>query len=269
MTENIRLGPLENRLIFTLEEKGKRLFGFSDARKILRTSHSSVANVLYRLKRKNRIKEIEKGKYVLSPAISGLEGYWSEDIFLVVDNLIDEYYIAFWSAMNYWDMTEQIPYTLFVATTKRKRDVEYSGQKIKFIFLAQNKFFGYIRKKIEKGTFAISSREKTILDGLSHPEYCGGLSEVAKSIWNSKDYLNWNKLLDFLKILDVSAVNRRLGYLLDVLDVKKDVQDKILQPFSGFVWLDPSSEKECIMYSKRWGLKINVSIKKLLEWRGY
>ena len=123
-----------------------------------------------------RIQKIEKGKYLLIPSRAGVEGYWAEDAWTVVPYLIDEYYVGFWTAMNYWEMTEQIPYTVFVVTPKRKKNrvLKFGNQRYEFVTLSQKKFFGFIEEKIGKTKFNISSKEKTIVDGLMHPEYCGG-----------------------------------------------------------------------------------------------
>jgi len=124
----------------------------------LKVSDSSVANVLHRLKRKRRIEEIGKGKYVLAPARSGIEGYWSEIIYLIVDNLLDEYYVAFRSAMHYRDMTEQVPTTLLVATIKGRRNLEYGGQTVKFVTISRNRFFGSEIVELNGGEFWIETR---------------------------------------------------------------------------------------------------------------
>lgn len=102
VNKSVNLGPLESKLLFELEKQGKRIFDFQEAVEIVDTSDSSVANVLHRLKKKNRVEEIQKGIYVLNPAKSGLEGDWMESIYLIVDHIVDEYYVGFWSAMNYW-----------------------------------------------------------------------------------------------------------------------------------------------------------------------
>jgi len=260
VTQNIFLGPRELELLLTLESENKRIFTFRDAKEILETSDASVRNVIYRLKKKNRITEIEKGKYVLSPAKSGVEGLWVEHPFLVAPHLIDEYYIGFWSAMNYWGMSEQIPITVFIATRKRKRNFQYGNQEFRFITLSDRKFFGFVQEKIENFEFNISSREKTIVDCLAHPEYCGGISEVAKAIWNVKDEVEWDELLKMADKIGISAVERRLGYLLDTLEIRKDVAEKLSKKgFVGFMWLDPSGEKKILNYSKKWRLMINLS----------
>lgn len=76
--------------------------------------------------------------------------------------------------MNLWCMTGQTPYTVLVAATKRKRGIEYVGQRLEFVTLAEKKFFGFAQKSAGPGKqFNVSSREKTIADGLAHPQYCG------------------------------------------------------------------------------------------------
>ncbi len=269
VSKSINLGPLESKLIFELEKQGKRIFDFQEAVEIVDTSDSSVANVLHRLRKKNRVEQIQKGNYVLNPARSGLDGLWMERMYLVVDHIVDDYYIGFWTAMNFWNMTEQVPMVTMVALTRRKRDVEYADQKIEFINIAESRFFGIIEKKMEDKTFFISSREKTLLDTLTYPQYCGGLSESTKAIWHSKEKLDWDRVLELIDRLDIGAVNRRLGYLLDLLEIKKDIRGELTKEFTGYRWLYPSSLKDNFSYSKKWGLKLNVSEKDLLGWRGH
>lgn len=269
VSKSIKLGPLETRLILELEKNDKIIFDFQDAKDILAVSTSSVANVIYRLKNKNRIEEIKKGKYVLSPARSGIEGYWMENIFLIVDSIAKDYYVGFWTAMHYWNMTEQIPTVTQVATTKQSRDLVYSNQKINFIKISKNRFFGEVKEKVDNNTFKISSKEKTILDALTYPQHCGGIPEAAKAIRNSREELDWGVLVDFLERLNVSAVKRRLGYVLEVLEIKGGVKSMLESDFRGYRWLDPSVSKTKFNYDKKWGLKLNLRKEKLLEWRDY
>lgn len=273
MTKSVkleRLGHHEIKLLFTLESSKKKVFNFKDAQIILGISQPSVANVLYRLKKKHRITEIERGKYVLSPAVSGVEGYWTEAPYLIVKYLIDQYYVGFWTALHYWGLTEQIPRTVFVAITKRKKALRYGNQKIKFVTLTNKMFFDYIDGKVNGESFNISSKEKTIIDGLLYPQYCGGLFEVTKAIWNGRKELRWDKIVELINRINVDSVRGRFGYILEILTLRKEIRKILLKKkIKGFRWLDPSAKKEVKFYSKDWGLKINVDTKQLLGWKGY
>lgn len=264
--QNLTLGAQELKLLFTLEKENKSIFSMKDAKKILGTSDASVWNVIYRLKKKKRIEEIERGKYLLIPAKAGYEGLWSEVPFLILPSILNEYYVGFYSALNYWGMTEQVPRVVFVATTKRRRDLEYGPNLFKFVKMSKKRFFGFEEGEIAGSKFKISSREKTVLDCLMYPKYCGGLDEAVKGVSEAKNELNFDKLLEYAKKLGISVVTRRLGYLLEVLNIKKEVSDKIASSkFKGFMWLDPLGPKKVIGYSKKYGLIINRSERELKQ----
>jgi predicted transcriptional regulator of viral defense system len=270
VTKELMLGENELKLLFTLEKEGKGVFSIADAKRILGTSEASVWNVVYRLKRKARIEEIEKGKYLLIPARAGYKGLWSEVPFLLVPHLTDSYYIGFWSALNYYGMTEQTPRTVFVAITKRKRDLEYGPTRFEFVTLSKGKFFGFIEEKAGGGKFNISSKEKTIVDCLLYPRYCGGIDEAVKGIWNARDELDFEKLLELSERITVNVVMRRLGYMLDLLRVEKSASERIAsKKFPGFMWLDPLGPKKAIGYSAKYGLAINRTKAQLTGWMGH
>lgn len=86
-------------------------------------------------------------------------------------------------------MTEQAPRVVFVATTRRRKDLEYGPSIFKFVKLSKKRFFGFKEEEMAGARFKVSSREKTVLDCLMYPRYCGGLDEVVKGIWEAKDEL--------------------------------------------------------------------------------
>lgn len=269
MTRKISLGPNETRLLFGLEKEGKAVFSFEDATRILGSSKATAWDVIHRLHRKGRIVTAQRGLYVLAPARAGIEGHWSENPLLILPQLIDPYYVGFWTAMRHWSMTEQMPLTIFVATTKRKRPVKYGGHTFRFITLSKRKFFGFTEEKIDSQTFNISTREKTIIDGLVLPQNCGGMSEVAKAIWNSQDKLGWNRLLTMTKRMGVDAAQRRLGYILHMLKIQPKITRSLgRQDWHGLRFLDPTAPKKALSYAKEFGLILNVSNAELMSWRG-
>lgn len=96
------------------------------------------------------------------------------------------------------------------------------------VTLSGKKFFGFVKEKADKNEFFnISSREKTIVDGLMHPQYCGGMVEVAKATWNAKKEVSWQKVLDMAEKVEINAVLKRLGYVLSILDLEEDTLAKI------------------------------------------
>lgn len=265
---SVHLGPREIQLIYTLEKQNLMIFNIADVKSILKTSDASVKNVIYRLKDKHRVIEIERGKYLLAPAKSGVEGYWSEHTFKILNKLIDTYYVSYWTALHYWGMTEQIPRTIYVVTTKIKKDIEFFGEKIQFVTIVPKKFYGYTTEKIDDDYFTIATREKTIIDCLDRPAYCGGVAELFKGLWTTRDQINFDDLLNATEKFDASSVQRRLGYLLEKSDLLRGYEYKKLKGnFKGFRWLDPSANKKILHYDHNWGLKVNISEENLFDWR--
>jgi predicted transcriptional regulator of viral defense system len=263
VTRLLRLGSMELKLILTLEEEEKRIF------RILKSSKDSVNSALYRLRMKGRIEEIERGKYLLIPSKAGYRGKWAEVPFIVASKIVEPYYIGFASALNYWGMTEQVPSTVFVVTTKRKRNLEYGSVKFKFVTFSNKRFFGIVEGEIDDEKFKISSKEKTIADGLIYPKYCGGLDEVVKGIWESQDELDFVKVWDYSNEMKNESAKRRLLYILNVLGIKKTYRERPDVPPKGLMWLDPNGPKKALEYSKEYGLIINRTKDELLSWRGY
>ena len=270
----MQFGPQETKLMFGLEMKKMSIFTFDYARDILQGTNSATWNVIGRLKKKKRLQKLENGKYLFVPARAGLEGHWSEDHWLIIPYLIDDYYVGFWTAMNFWGMTEQIPYTVFIATTRRKKNriLLFGKQKFQFVTISKKKFFGCVDYKIGKNNhFNISSKEKTIVDGLTHPEYCGGIAEVTKAMWTVRKEIDWNKVYHMAKKVKINVVLHRLGYLLTVLGIEKNLSEKIKKETTPYPYsfLDPIAMKERIAYSKEYGLILNRTKDDLTNWMEY
>lgn len=253
------LGPLEAELLFTLERGGRRVFDLEEAKKILNCSDEVLRKILHRLTLKGRIQRIKRGYYILVPARAGYQTSWTEHVFSFLNGILDEYYVGYWTALNYWQMTEQIPRTIFIATRKRRRDFTYNNiVPIHFVKVSSHKFFGWTKEKMGDVEFRISDREKTIVDSLDLLQYAGGISEVAKGI---RTNLDWEKMGIYTERLRNKSVPKRLGYLIELLELK--IEEKILEQLrysisSGYSWLDPTAPKRILKTDSKWRLKINV-----------
>ena len=100
---------------------------------------------------------------------------------------------------------------------QKKTEFEIWKSKIWFVMLSRKKFFGFTEQKArKKESLHISSREKTVVDGLMHPEYCGGMVGVAKAVWNARKKVNWQTVLEMAEKVGLNAVLKRLEYLLSI-----------------------------------------------------
>jgi predicted transcriptional regulator of viral defense system len=106
----------------------------------------------------------------------------------------------------------------------------------------------------------VSDPERTVIDGLRQPGYCGGFSEIAKGFWMRRQDMDIKKLVANALMLDIGAVYRRLGYLLEVFEMQEISQLELLRRklTATYVLLDPTLPAEG-KFIARWRLRLNVS----------
>ena len=249
----------KNNLINSLAKKGN-ILTFEEALKIGNLSRESLRVILSRLEQRGIIERIEKGKYLIIP-LGAEKGKYTLHEFVIGSTLIEPYSIAYWSALNYYGLTEQIPTTVFLQTTARKKnqDIKVFGVEYQIIKIKKEKMFGIRKEWIEERPINITDREKTIIDCLDKPQYCGGIIEVTKALKNNK--FDRKKLEDYAQRIGNSGVLRRLGYLCELLNIKIKLPKLNIR---NYLLLDPTMpEKD--NKNARWRLIINLDDKMLGE----
>lgn len=262
VTKNIRFGELETRVLFVLEEAEASLITSSELAKILKISKNRANKLAWQLARKKRLLRIRKGVYLFAPMKAGPKGHWSEEAFTLLSQLMGNkpYHVSFRTAMNYYGYTEQIPWVMQVVITQRRRSFKAVGMKYEFIKV--DKLGEWQEENISGKSLKLATREQLIIDCLAHPEYCGGMEEIAKMLWNARSELVWSELRN-LALKSKDAVRRRLGYLLELLKLPSI---KAKKP-TGWRWLDPSGLKTIKGKSNKWKLLLNLTETELTEWK--
>jgi len=249
----------KNDLINSLAKKGN-ILTFEEALEISNLSRESLRVILSRLEQRGIIERIEKGKYLIIP-LGAEKGKYTLHEFIIGSTLIDHYSIAYWSALNYYGLTEQIPITVFLQTTTRKKNqnIKIFGVEYKIIKIRKEKMFGIKKEWIEGRPVNITDKEKTIIDCLDKPQYSGGIIEVAKALKNNT--FDNKKLAAYAQHIGNSGVTRRLGYLTDLLDIKINLPKLNTR---NYLLLDPTMPKKSTK-NARWRLIINLDEKILGE----
>lgn len=214
---------------------------------------------LQRLKKAGLIREVERGKYLtlgLQPA-----HVLSNPLFIATQ-IARPGYVSFWSALHWYGLTEQVPHTVFVATTRKKSMVEFEGYTFQYVHIKPFKFFGYHRERIGDLPVLVAEREKALIDALDQPRYAGGIAEIAKCLANARDELDCAKLIEYAQRMQNASLRSRLGFLLTLVGLGTEG----LEPSQSFVRLDPH-RKPSQTWDTRWRLNVNVSRRELESWR--
>lgn len=236
-------------------------FTVKDFASFFNLSLSKANKIIRNLTEKEFLIRVEKGKYLLV-------GFEKEKIlsnpFFIATKIVYPSYVSYFTVLNFYGFTEQVPRTVFLATTKKKKSIEFNGMNFKYVKIKPEKFFGYIKQRVGDLDVLIADKEKSIIDSLDQMDYGGGIMEISKSLYNAMDEINLERLIDYAVKFKNKSLCSRLGYLLDLFGI--DGKKLLKYKSNSFVKLDPKNPNSNT-WNKKWGINVNVSKRKLLAWR--
>ena len=158
-------------------------------------------------------------------------------------------------------MVTQPQLVVYTTTKQSIRPHSVLGTEFLFVRCRSEQLFGAEECWITKTQkIKVSDLERTVIDGLRQPEYCGGFSEVAKGFWMRRQNMDTKKLVTYALMMDIGAVYRRLGYLLELFETEDAGELELLRKklTPTYALLDPTMPAEG-KFIARWRLRLNVS----------
>ncbi len=107
----------------------------------------------------------------------------------------------------------------------------------------------------------VTTPERTLLDGLLNPEWCGGFVQVLKAWAQARDILDVAEIVDLVERFNIAILRQRAGFVLEELGLthprieqwpalaKRGGSSKLL----GGLPFSPT-------FSERWKLSINAPV---------
>ncbi len=261
------VGGRSARLIAALYDRGQTTFTLSDAQKLTGLSAVSVRTLLWKALQRGLISRVKSGLFTLVPPELGSEQEYAGNPYLVARALVGSapYYLSHSTAMELHRMVTQPRLGVIASTSKRIPNRTLHSTEYRFIFVKPAEIFGTQPHWVTKqDSVTVSDIERTVIDGLRRPEYCGGISEVAKGLWMRHEEIKAQKLIQYATRLKVGAVTRRLGYLLELykLGTSADL-DRLRNGLTRtYHLLDPVLGNGG-PYMGGWRLRLNVSADEL------
>jgi len=256
------LGPQAARLVTELHERGKTLFSHADVEEITGLQSKSARNFVSSLVHRGVATRLKPGLFILVPFELGREREYLGSPYVVARELVGstDYYISHASAMDVHQMVTQPQLVVYTTTLKAMRPRVVLGTEFRFVRCKPEHLFGvsdHWVTKIER--VRVSDPERTVVDGLKQSAYCGGFTEVAKGFWMRRDNLDPRRLVDYALRLDIGAVIRRLGFLLETFEVNapREIQRLREHLTATYAILDPLLPDEG-KFLARWRLRLNV-----------
>lgn len=252
-----------NELLSYFNEIDKPCFDYSEAYKAMPESKKgTLRELLSDMTKRGLLMRLKDGVYYVIPYEANAEKFMP-DWHLIAGNLVNnsKYYIGYYSALQIHNLITQPSLKEQIVVSKQIRPSEIKIKNIPFQFIYHNDkhFFG--KKKIWIDNFnkvLCSDLEKTFIDCLFKPEYAGGIVEVARAIYTSKAKIEYDKLLNYAKKFDSQAVIKRLGFLLEILNIDNKIVDELQKiKTASYIVLDTELPKTGKRIS-RWSIQQNL-----------
>jgi len=257
-------------LVRRLAEAGERIFSSERARELAPSvglSPGYLRQALHHLARSGWIIRLRKGLYSLSSSVPGAPPLHEFEIAMA---LVQPAAISHWSALSYHGLTEQMPRRVFVLTTARSvprlRGAKSSrpnegylvgGTIYQFVQVKPERFFGTEEVWVNEARIKITDPERTLIDGLTAPQYFGDFSEVLNAFKARGAKLEVERIVQYALKLDAATV-KRLGWVLQQQEVESGRLEPLRQvPIKGYRVLDPTGPRRgpC---DPRWMVQVNL-----------
>lgn len=261
------VGPRAAQLLTELNERRRPIFTLADVVQITGLKPASARTLIHKAQTRGLVTRLKPGLYNLVPFELGRATDHVGDPYLIARELVsdDQYFLSHGSALELHRMVTQPQLAIFVSTERRIRSQTIRGYAYRFVQIPAAQFFGIQQFWVTKEqSVAISDPERTIIDGLRHPAYVGGITEIAKALWMRRDKLDIGRVVDYAIRLDIGAVIRRLGYLLELYGLADDAVTEPLRRrlTASYQRLDPLFPAEG-PFQAHWRLQLNVATEEL------
>lgn len=257
-------------LLDALSGRTQDFFTLKEAAKILSyKDYATVRKLLSDMTKRGLIMRIKDGLYHRIPYEQQPDQYFP-NWHLTAEAIAGskEHYIGFYSALDIHGLITQPAMTEQLVTWERIKPKKHQVKNIRFEFitLSKNRFFGYKKHWINDfHKVNCSDLEKTFLDCLYYTSYAGGITEITKALYKCREKLQQAKLQDYLEKLNAQVVYKRLGFIIDNLDLLPELQRFITRSISSsYAPLDPSLNKHG-NYISKWRIIDNIDFKTVLD----
>ena len=250
-------------LLKALSTSGYRVFSVRDILPIaqrLTITPTYLLILLKKLTNQGLVRKLFRGTFTLSNTI--LAGSPLHE-FEIAHALIHPSAICCWSAMAYHGLTDQVLRTVYVmapygTTNKSSSQYAYTIEATPYMIIRVRPelYFGTEDRFMAEVPFTITNLERTLIDGLVRPQYCGGFLEVLEAFSQAQEKLDPQRLLEYAARYGLST-QKRLGWVLETLGIFDKAKDHLQAlPCKNYYPLNVSKpiQGEVI---KGWNLKRN------------
>lgn len=262
---NKYISKQSNEILTFFNEQDKYCFDYELAKKALpKSNDSALRELLSDMTRRGLLMRVKRGLYYVIPYEQDAETFMP-DWHLLAEHLVQnaKHYIGYYSALQIHNLITQpsLKEQIVVSQQIRPSTIQIKDVPFQFIYHNEKHFFG--TKKIWIDNFnkvVCSDLEKTFIDCLFKPDYAGGIVEIARAIYTTREKIKYNVLLDYAIKFNSQAVLKRLGFILEVLQIETNIIEDLQKSKTNSVVLLDTELPKSGKIKTRWSIQQNIEI---------
>lgn len=261
--KNKYISKQSNRILTFFNEQDRHCFDYELAKKALpKSKDSALRELLSDMTRRGLLMRVKRGLYYIIPYEQDADTFMP-DWHLLAECLVQDakYYIGYYSALQVHNLITQPSLKEQIVVSRQVKPSKIKIKEVQFQFIYHNETHFFGTKKIWIDNFnkiICSDLEKTIIDCLFKPDYAGGIVEIAGAIYASREKIKFNVLLEYAVKFNSQAVVKRLGFLLEMLQIETNIiEDLQKMKTNSIVLLDTELPKLGKIKTK-WSIQQNI-----------
>ena len=249
---------LEHAPVFTLSELVQWL-----QKNSAKTPRAAAYNFVKNRRRAGRLAVVKEGLYfVVRPGATAMTTPLDE--FLIASKLAPDATLAFHTALDVLGFGHSLFSTHYYFSKTSRRPVRFRKGLFRCVTfpttLLKTHAHEFGLEKVERlGQKVVTTgKERTLVEALEHPEYCGGFEEMYRSL-EKIPYLQFDILVKYLELRRKKKLYAVVGFFLEQHREEFHVEESLLQnlerkkPSTPDYW--DRSKKESA-FAKRWNLVV-------------
>jgi len=257
------IGVESQKLLLYFNQRGQSCFKIAEAFDALpESSESALFELVTDMVKRGLLMRIKKGIYYIIPYETDATTFMP-DWHLIAGSLVGDasYYIGYHSALQIHNLLTQPSLKEQIVVSEQVRPSVIKVKKIPFQFVYHNPkhFFGFEETWIDRfNKVPCSDLEKTFIDCLFKPEYSGGIVEIAKAVFQSREKIKYDRLFAYAVQFKSQAVIKRLGFILELMGIQHPVVSNLQKiRTASYVVLDTELPNTGKLIS-RWSIRQNL-----------
>lgn len=219
----------------------------------------SARSAIKRMMKEGMVVKIRNNMYT---CISGETNAPVANRFQIASNITPTSYVSHHTALEYYGITDQIYYDVYVSSETSFRDFSFDGYTYRYI---ASKTMDGVEKPAFSGGIAITNIERTVIDCIKDMDKISGIEEVTVNI-ESVGRMSEKHLLKYLEHFQNQFLYQKTGYLLSENQEKNGLSKEFFDVCKDKIGMSKrylTREQEQGRYNADWKLIIPENLDRM------